>query len=343
MVLSRRSSVYLSKNFSNLLGDWAKSIGVEGTFAEMEGKTKPFAWDFAKTIVYNNIKKALGLDQARMVTWGAAPLNQQTREYFASLNLFLINTYGMSENAGPQTYYSPSLGKPNLKSAGFAVAGTTFWIANPDRDGNGEICFRGRNRFMGYFKDEEATRKTIDDRGYLHSGDLGHVDKDGHLFITGRIKELLVTAGGENVAPILIENEVKNAIPELSQCVVIGDNRKYLAILLTLKHVQEKAGFPGKDLDANTIKDLESKGIKGKTPEELRKNADFIKYVEAGLEAANKKAISRAQTVRKWYLLDRDFSIDADEVTPTLKLKRNIIYKNHAKEIEIMYPPEAKL
>lgn len=326
------------------LGDWAKSIGVEGTFAEMQGKPRPFAWDFAKAIVYNNIKKALGMDQAKIITWGAAPLNLQTRTYFASLNIFLINTYGMSENAGPQTFYSPSTGTaPSLKSAGLAIPGTTFWIANPDRDQNGEICFRGRNRFMGYLKDDENTRKTIDDRGYLHSGDLGHVDKDGHLYITGRIKELLVTAGGENVAPILIENEVRNALPELSQCIVIGDNRKYLAILLTLKHVQEKVGFPGKDLDSNTIKDLQARGIKGKTPEELKKDPEFIKYVNSALEVANSKAISRAQTVKKWYLLDRDFSIENEEITPTLKIKRNVITKRYEKEIETMYPPEPKL
>ena len=250
----------------------------------------------------------------------------------------------MSETAGPQTYYSPFTGKPpSLKSAGFALPGTSFLIMNPDRDGNGEICIRGRNRFMGYYKDEENTKKAIDDRAYLHSGDLGHLDKHGHLFITGRLKELIVTAGGENVAPLLIENEVRNALPEISQCVVIGENRKYLSILLTLKHVQEKVGFPGKDLDPVMLQELQSKGIKGKTPEELRKDPAFIKYIEEGINKANSKAISRAQNIRKWYLLDRDFSIENDEVTPTLKLKRAVIAKRYAKEIESMYPPEPKL
>lgn len=116
------------------------------------------------------------------------------------------------------------------------MEGTELRIDCPDKDGNGEICYRGRNIFMGYFKDEESTRNTIDKDGWLHSGDVGKLDKTGNLVITGRIKELIITAGGENVAPVLIEDEVKKNIPIVSNCMVIGDKRKYLSILLTLKH-----------------------------------------------------------------------------------------------------------
>jgi len=109
---------------------------------------------------------------------------------------------------------------------------------------------------MGYYKDVANTKKAIDDQGNLHSGDLGHLDKWGHLYITGRLKELIITAGGENVAPILIENEIKTAIPELSQAVVIGDNRKYLTVLLTLKHTFTQPGFPTNEIDPNILNDL---------------------------------------------------------------------------------------
>lgn len=143
----------------------------------------------------------------------------------------------MSECAGPFTYWAPHTGTaPNLKSCGLAVPGCEFIIDKSDKDGNGEICFRGRNRFMGYLSDNNNTKKTIDNIGNLHSGDVGTLGKDKHLYITGRLKELIITAGGENVAPVIIESEIKNALPEVSQAVVIGENRKYLSVLLTLKH-----------------------------------------------------------------------------------------------------------
>eukprot|EP00330_Aristerostoma_sp_ATCC50986_P000752 CAMPEP_0114580138 /NCGR_PEP_ID=MMETSP0125-20121206/4476_1 /TAXON_ID=485358 ORGANISM="Aristerostoma sp., Strain ATCC 50986" /NCGR_SAMPLE_ID=MMETSP0125 /ASSEMBLY_ACC=CAM_ASM_000245 /LENGTH=288 /DNA_ID=CAMNT_0001771505 /DNA_START=207 /DNA_END=1073 /DNA_ORIENTATION=- len=277
------------------LGNWAKSIGVEGTLNELVDKPKPFAWDFAKFIVYKNIKKALGLDEARFVTYGAAPLNQATRDYFASLNLFLVNTYGMSESAGPFSYWNPGTGTaPNLKSCGLATPGCDFIIDKPDKDGNGEICFRGRNRFMGYLNDVNNTKKTIDNIGNLHTGDIGNLDKEKHLYITGRLKELIITAGGENVAPVIIESEIKNALPEISQAVVIGENRKYLSVLLTLKHTQVKVGQPGEDIEPNTLKDLHEKGIKGKNAKEIIADPKFQKYIEDGIAAANKKATSRA-------------------------------------------------
>jgi long-chain-fatty-acid--CoA ligase ACSBG len=110
-----------------------------------------------------------------------------------------------------------------LKSAGRKVDGTDMIIDKPDKDGNGEICYKGRNRFMGYYKNEKATRETIDDAGYLHSGDIGQLDKRENLSITGRMKELIITAGGENVAPVLIENEIKTELKYLSAAMVIGD------------------------------------------------------------------------------------------------------------------------
>lgn len=115
-------------------------------------------------------------------------------------------------------------------------------IDNPDQDGNGEICYRGRHIFMGYYKDPESTRKTLDSNRYLHSGDVGRLDSRGNLQITGRIKELLITAGGENVAPVLIEDEIKKAIKIISNAMVVGDARKYLAVIITLKYKTDKEG-----------------------------------------------------------------------------------------------------
>jgi len=329
-----KSNGYIKKN----LADWAKSMGVEGTFAEMEDKATPFGWGAAKSIVFNNVKKALGIDQCRILLYGAAPLSINTRTYFATLNIFLVNVYGMSENAGPETYFAPHKGiPPSLKSAGLAVPGTTITIFNPDKEGDGEICFRGRNRFMGYHKDDASTKSAIDEKGYLHSGDIGHIGKHGHLFITGRLKELIITAGGENVAPVLIENEIKAALPEISQCVIIGENKKYLCALITLKHEVVDEGLPGENLDKHVLASLKEQGVIATKVKDLRTDPAFVKYIESGFAKANTKAISRAQNVRKWYLLEGDFTVNGGEMTPTLKLKRKIVATKYAKEIDTMY------
>jgi len=313
-------------------------MGVEGTLAEMEDKPTPFGWNIAKNVVYNNVKKALGIDNCRLLLYGAAPLSVNTRTYFASLNIFLVNVYGMSENAGPETFYAPHKGlSASLKSAGLGLPGTTIAIYNPDQSGDGEICFRGRNRFMGYHKDVASTKAAIDEKGFLHSGDVGHVSKNGHLFITGRLKELIITAGGENVAPVLIENEIKAALPEISQCVVIGENKKYLSCVITLKHEVVGEGLPGENLDKFVLLEFKNQGIVATKIKELRTDPNFVKYIEAGIAKANSKAISRAQNVRKWYLLDGDFTVNGGEMTPTMKIKRKVVSTKYAKEIESMY------
>lgn len=228
------------------IATWAKGIGKEGTFAQTHNKSPPLCFGLAEKVVYHNVKKALGLDAAKYLIFGAAPLNPQIREYFLSLNMYLINGYGMSECAGVQT-----LGDPQhfdkfddffLQSTGSSINGTEIKIDNPDAEGNGEICYRGRHIFMGYFKDEESTRAAIDSDRYLHSGDVGRLDKKGNLIITGRMKELIITAGGENVAPVLIENEIKNSLKVVANCIVIGDRRKYLTAMLTLKYLTDKDG-----------------------------------------------------------------------------------------------------
>jgi len=278
------------------------------------------------------------MDKCRALFYGAAPLSETSRRYFASLNLFLINSYGMSECAGPQTYYVPGKGTPaSLKSANLNTPGTEMIINAPDAEGNGEICFRGRNRFMGYFKDETSTKATIDENGFIHSGDVGHIDKDGHLHITGRLKELIITAGGENVAPILIEEQIKAALPFVSQCVVIGDNKKYLSLLYTLKHEPAPDMNFTENLSPIALAELKRLNIDGKNVDELRKDSNFLKFVAEQIEKVNSKAASRAQSIRKWCLLTGDFTISGGELTPTLKLKRKIITKKFEKEIESMY------
>ena len=141
----------------------------------------------------------------------------------------------------------------------------------------GEICMRGRHRFMGYFKNDKSTQETIDENGFLHSGDLGIMDERGFLKITGRIKELIITAGGENIAPVLIEDMVKEKCPIISNIQVIGDNKPYLSALVTLK-VEIEDHVPGDRLTSEVTKELSSIGVNVETVGEAVKNPEVIKY-----------------------------------------------------------------
>lgn len=328
------------------IATWAKGIGKEGTFAQTHNKSPPLCFGLAEKVVYHNVKKALGLDAAKYLIFGAAPLNPQIREYFLSLNMYLINGYGMSECAGVQT-----LGDPQhfdkfddffLQSTGSSINGTEIKIDNPDAEGNGEICYRGRHIFMGYFKDEESTRAAIDSDRYLHSGDVGRLDKKGNLIITGRMKELIITAGGENVAPVLIENEIKNSLKVVANCIVIGDRRKYLTAMLTLKYLTDKDGRLTNQFPNDVLEEFARIGSNAKSFEEAVKDPLLQKYIQQGVDEANKKVISRAQNIRKWILIPGDFTVDGGELTPTLKLKRKVVEKKWANEIERMYQ-DAKL
>ncbi|EAR97244.2 acyl-CoA synthetase (AMP-forming)/AMP-acid ligase II (macronuclear) [Tetrahymena thermophila SB210] len=322
------------------IATWAKGMGVEGTFAEVHNKKLPFGFGLAKKVVYNNVKKALGLDQSRFLMYGAAPLSPAIREYFLSLNMYLISGYGMSECAGPECLSDPSnydkFEGDFFNSTGAGISGTDLVIYQPDKEGNGEICYKGRNRFMGYFKNEDATRQTIDSQGFLHSGDVGKLDKFGNLTITGRIKELIITAGGENVAPVLIENILKENLNFVSNAVVIGDKRKYLVVLLTFKFVQEGDKLSNQ-LSPESLREFEALGSTAKTVAEAKKDPKILQAIEQAIKKTNSKAISRAQNIQKYAILDSDFSIDGGDLTPTLKLKRNVVNQKHEALIESLY------
>jgi long-chain-fatty-acid--CoA ligase ACSBG len=317
--------------YFNFLVKFAQKTGtkyIDGLYKDPQ--VKPFLYPLANAIVYKKIKKALGLENSTLFAFGAAPLKKQTLEFFKSIGIPLHNIYGMSESTGPQ--FSNLDGNPiELNSVGVCIPGTGAKIQNPDHDGVGEICFRGRNRFMGYYKNEVATLETIDSDGFLHSGDQGYINKNGNLLITGRIKELIVTAGGENVAPLPIEEALKETCKVLSTIVVLGDDKKYLAALLTLK-TDANGNLTKEVLDL--IKEMGSEVTN--TIEAI--NCDKIKfYVQKCIDEVNKKAVSRAQLVRKWTILPNEFSIDGGELTPTLKIKRKFVSQKYSKIIDTMY------
>ena len=294
---------------------WARKKGLEGGYADQKGEPKPFLYGLAHKLVFSKVREKLGLDRCRLQVSAAAPISMDTLEFFLSLGISITEVYGMSENTGPGTVATPDNYKTG--TAGPAMIGTEVKIAD-----DGEVLMRGRHVFMGYFKNEEETQKTIDSDGWLHSGDIGEIDSKGFLKITDRKKELIITAGGENIAPQLLEGKLK-AIPMISQATVIGDKRKYLTAIITLD--------PEKVAD-----EAAAIGSSAKNAAEAAKCDIFVKHLQGLIDEVN-KTLARVQTIKKFTIAPDEFSIEGGELTPTMKLKRRIIYDKYSEDIENMY------
>ena len=243
---------------------WAKKMGLKGNQAIDNHESKPIGWNVVNNVVFKKVRIALGLDRCKLMFTGAAPIMLETLDYYRSLNLRLLDAYGMSECSAPHTMQLPDSYK--FGSSGKTIPGAITHIVEPDDDGAGEICMEGRHVFMGYLRNEEKTKEALDEKGWLHSGDVGKVDEEGFLFITGRIKEIIVTAGGENVPPIIIEDALKAELPAISQAMLIGDKRKFLSVLLTLRtEVDPDSLMPKDKLSPSALSWVQSLGSKSTT------------------------------------------------------------------------------
>lgn len=184
----------------------------------------------------------------------------------------------------------------------------------------------------------EETKHVIDDDRYVHTGDMAKIDEDGFIFVTGRIKELIVTAGGENVAPAYIENKIISICDCLSNVLVIGDKRKYLSCILTLKCKTDENGESTNVLNRDCQLVNQKIHSEAKTIEDVIQDPKWTEYIDSVMNEYNQKyAISRAQYIRKWVLLKRDFSIADGELTTTMKIKRNVVYEHFSDSIEQLY------
>lgn len=286
------------------------------------------------------VRVALGLDRCVSCYVSAAPIEVKILKYFASIDIPILEVFGQSECSGPHT--SNAIDAWKIGTVGRPLPGTTSKL-DPD---NGELIYTGRHIFAGYLKMPDKTNETIDPDGYLHSGDVVKIDdclqngekNTGFVSITGRIKELIITAGGENVAPVLIEEAMKEAMPALSNCMVIGDKRKFLSILFCLQvEIGEDDGIASNKLAGVALDTSKKIGSKAVTTEEAKSCVEWKKYLDDGMAAANNVAISRAQRVAKWALLDTDFTEPGGELTPTLKLKRSVASDKYIDIIEGIY------
>lgn len=289
-------------------------LGVEAARREMDRQPVPLGlrlltW-LADGLLFGALRDQLGFRGVRYAYTGGAPLGPEVYLFFRAIGVNLKQVYGLTETAGAACIHRD--GDVRLATVGQPYPGTEVKISE-----SAEILFRGPSVFAGYYKDPEATAETLRG-GWLHSGDLGEIDGEGFLTITGRKKDIIITAGGKNVAPTPIEGGLK-AHPLVSEAVVIGDRRKYLTALVTL--------------DGEATGRFMAEGKRSGLPEE---SAEIRSEVQRALDAVNAE-LAPAEQVKRFAILPRDLSVAEGELTPTLKVKRNVVAEHFAPQIEAMY------
>ena len=294
---------------------WARAVGAEAGRRLEAGRKPPWQYPLADRLVFSKVRARLGLDRARFCVSSTAPIGRATLEFFFSLGIPIFEVYGMTECTGPATASLPAAFR--IGTTGRALPGTEIRIA-PD----GEVLMRGGHVFAGYYRDEAATREALDAEGWLHSGDVGELERDGYLRITDRKKDLIITAGGKNVAPQNIEALLKR-IPGVAHACVVGDRRKYLSALLTVDREGAAAVAA-------------SCGAASPVPEALAADPAFRRHVERSLDAVNAE-LARYETIKRIAILPGEFTVAGGELTPTLKLKRKLVMERYAPHIEALY------
>lgn len=333
-----------NKGLKRQIGQWAKRTGLvwnhnllNGTEASM---TSGLKYKIADKVVFQKVKTALGLNKCKSFFVAAAPISMDTLDYFLSLDIKIFEIYGMSECTGPHTYNCQ--GHQKIGSIGRSLPGCHSKIATKADEGciTGEILVKGRNVMMGYLNSEDKTSETIKNSGWLRSGDLGTMDEQGYLRITGRAKEILITAGGENIAPIPIEETIKKHLPCVANAMLIGDQRKFLSVLLTLKtEVDPITLEPLPTLSPLSLEWCESIGSKAKTVDDIIdiNEEQVSKAIQEGINLANESSVSNATKVQKWRILRKDFSVPGGELGPTMKMKRHFVLKQYADLVDGFY------
>jgi long-chain acyl-CoA synthetase len=271
---------------------------------------------WANKLVISKVKGALGLDRLSLALTGAAPISLGTLEFFAGLGIGVHEVYGMSETTALLT--GNPMGAVRFGTVGRALDGVEVKIAE-----DGEIIARGRNMTKGYLRMPEKTAELLDEDGWLHTGDLGSLDADGYLRITGRKKDILITAGGKNVAPAEMEAYL-GQIPGVGQAVVIGDRQPYLAALIVL--------------DPENLETLATHAGASAASLEAMAGDDKVKeHLMARVESDCNAKVARYQTIKRIKIIAHEFSVEGGELTPTMKVKRNVVTEKYAEDIAALY------
>ncbi|KAJ1212738.1 hypothetical protein NDU88_000386 [Pleurodeles waltl] len=327
------------------ISTWAKGRGFVANLNRMNGTSSlPWGYSLAKYLVLKKMQAAVGLDRCVLCITGSAPITKETLDYFMGLDIPLMELYGLSEDSGPHTV--SVYGGFRMTSCGKTLPGCRSQIHMPDKEGNGEMYAWGRHIFMGYLNMVEKTNESLNKDGWLLTGDIGMFDPDGFFYLTGRIKEIVITSGGENVPPAPIENAMKEEVPIISNAVVIGDMKKFLSMLITLKStIDANTLQPGDDLTPDAIKFCQQLGSRATRVSEVVRSKDPVIYkaIQEGLDRVNQMATSNAQRIQKFTILEKDLSTDGGELGPTLKMNRKVILKKYERVIDEMYKVSAHL
>lgn len=321
------SSVTIALKDATPLQQWvyrrAIKVGYRMVDCRIEGRAPPLSLRVANGIAYRlafrNIRRMIGLDRCRIAFTGAAPIAPELIRWYLALGIDMHEVYGQTENCGVATMMPAE--RIKFGSVGTAVSWGEVALS-PD----GEILIKGDFLFMGYLNQAEKTAETIDDRGWLHTGDVGTVDNEGFVRITDRMKDIIITSGGKNVTPSEIENQLKFS-PYISDAVVIGDKRPYLTCLVMID--QE-----------NVEKFAQDHDIPFTNYASLCRAAEIQDLIWREIEGVNGN-FARVETIKRFYLIERQLTPEDEELTPTMKLKRGFVNKRYAAEIEAMYRQRA--
>ena len=299
---------------------WAIGVGHRVADLVLAGKPVPgslkLQFGLARLLALNNVRKIIGIHRARVLLTGAAPIAPDLIRWFLDLGVPMIEGWGQTECTGAATAVPPQRIKPG--TIGPACAYNEVRL-DPHTQ---EILVRGPNVFMGYLNQPEKTAETIDADGWLHTGDVGLVDDDGFYRITDRMKDIIITAGGKNITPSELENELKFS-PYITDAVVIGDKRAYLTVIVMID--QE-----------NVEKYAQDNDVPFSNYASLTRAAEVQELIQGEIDRVNKK-FARVEQIKKFFLLDTQLSAEDEELTPTMKLKRQLVQQKYAPRIEAMY------
>jgi long-chain acyl-CoA synthetase len=298
--------------------DWALGVGREVSRRRQAGEPIPTSLTLrhriADRLVFSKVKQRLG-GRLRGALSGGAPLAPEISEFFHALDILIIEAYGLTECTSGATANSPT--RYRFGTVGRALPGFELKLAD-----DGELFVRSETVFQGYFKDPQATAEVLSPDGWLRTGDIATMDEDGFVTITDRKKDILVTAGGKNVAPQNLENDLKTS-RWISQALVVGDRRPYVSALVTLDEAEIRGW-------------AEEHGIATDDPARLAEDERVRELIQSVVDEVNADR-SRYEQVKRFVILPRDFTMDAGEVTPTLKLKRRVVLEHFADSVERLY------
>jgi long-chain acyl-CoA synthetase len=299
------------------MAEWAIDIGKQVVAYEQKGEEPPDELKEMRNnaeMVLGAIRMRIGLDEARHVISGAAPIAPDILEFFHAIGLRIAEIYGQSEDTGP-TSLNPEE-RIKIGTVGPPIPGLEVKLAE-----DGELFVRGPNVSKGYYKDPELTAQTFDDKGWLRTGDICEIDEDGYLKVIDRKKEIIITAGGKNIAPSNLENALKQH-ELIGQAAVIGDRRPFISALVVLDPETARGWASAQGIEASIA--------------EMATNPQVIEEIERWTDEMN-KAFARAEQIKKFTILPTEWTLESEELTPTMKLKRRVINEKYAEEIERMY------